>query len=79
MGLIAIGLEYVSVMVPHQWAMAFAGSALQIERRNKAMNSFVVELIERLNEDGIYSLLIKELHSVINVRCGEHVAILTCF
>lgn len=59
-GLVAAGLEKVKgLKIPQKWALQFAGSALQIEQRNSAMNKFVAELIQKLREKGVYALLVK--------------------
>lgn len=59
-GLVAAGLEHVSDMkVPQERALQFVGQTLQIEQRNKAMNAFVAELIERLRKADIYAILVK--------------------
>ena len=59
-GLVAAGLEKVDgLIIPKRWALKFAGSALQIEQRNSAMNKFVAELIQKLSEKGVYALLVK--------------------
>ena len=59
-GLVAAGLEHVSdVKVPQQWALQFAGQTIQLEQRNKAMNVFIANLIEKLRKEDIYTLLVK--------------------
>lgn len=59
-GLVVAGLEHVvDVKVPQQLALQFAGQSIQLERRNKAMNSFVAKLISKLREEEIYTLLVK--------------------
>ena len=59
-GLVAAGLEHlVDVKVPQAWALQFAGQAIQLEQRNKAMNSFVADLIDNLRRDDIYAILVK--------------------
>ena len=59
-GLVAAGLEHVSdVKVPQQWALHFAGQIIQLEQRNKAMNVFIANLIEKLRDEDIYTLLVK--------------------
>jgi hypothetical protein len=59
-GIIAAGLDYVrGIKVPKEDALIFVGAALQLEQRNKAMNSFIEGLIERLREAGVYTLLLK--------------------
>jgi len=60
LGLVTAGLErVVDVKVPHEWALQFVGQTLQIEQRNKAMNGFVAELIDKLRKVGVYALLVK--------------------
>ena len=59
-GLMAAATEQVKGMtIPQEWALQFIGEALVIEQRNKAMNAFVGELIERLQEAEIRALLLK--------------------
>lgn len=59
-GLVAAGLEHVvDVKLPKEDVLTFVGSTLQLERRNKSMNSFIVGLMERLKNEGIYALLVK--------------------
>lgn len=59
-GLVAAGLEHVTdVKVPQADVLKYIGQMLQIEQRNRAMNAFVAELIERLRESSIYSILVK--------------------
>lgn len=59
-GLIAAGFDHVKdVKVPQEDALTFAGSALQIEQRSSAMNKFIQGLIKKLNENGIFTILVK--------------------
>ena len=59
-GLIAAGLEKViDVKVPQADLLQFVGRALQLERRNKAMNVFVANLIETLRKEDVFVLLVK--------------------
>ena len=67
-GLVAAGIDTVngswlkvhgSPLVPQKWALQFIGQTLQIEQRNKVMNAFVAELIEKLRRDDIYAILVK--------------------
>lgn len=59
-GLIAAGLEQVSdVKIPKDLALTFAGYALQLEQRNRAMNEFLESLIQGMRSAGIYALLLK--------------------
>lgn len=60
LGVVAAGLEYITdINVPQQWALQFAGQAIQIEQRNKAMNAFLAQLIKNLRNEDIYTLLVK--------------------
>lgn len=59
-GLVAAGLEHVTdVKIPHVAALTFAGSTIQMEQRNKAMNQFIAELVEKMRAADIYTLLVK--------------------
>ncbi len=59
-GLVAAGLEHVvDVKFPQTGALQFAGQALQLEQRNKAMNAFIADLIEKLRKEDIYAILVK--------------------
>ena len=59
-GIVAAGLEHVTdLKVPKEIALQFVGQALQIEQRNTEMNNFIAMLTKRMQEDGIYALLIK--------------------
>lgn len=59
-GLVTAGLEHVTDMkVPQVWALQFSGQTIQLEQRNKAMNSFVWELIDNLRRGGVYAILVK--------------------
>lgn len=59
-GLVSAGVEHlVDSEIPQEVALYYAGRALQIERRNLAMNKFVGELFEKLRKDGVNPLLVK--------------------
>ena len=59
-GLVAAGLEHVKdVKPPQSVALTFAGSTLQLERRNKAMNAFIANVVDQMRQQGIYTILIK--------------------
>lgn len=59
-GLIAAGIEHVkNVKVPHEIALNFGGTALQLEQQNIAMNKFIACLIGKLREVDTYTLLVK--------------------
>ena len=60
-GLVAAGIESLpsSERPPQQVVLQFVGSTLQLEQRNKAMNAFVADLIERLRKAEISAILVK--------------------
>lgn len=59
-GLVTSGLEHVTdVKIPQEVLLQFIGSTLQIEQRNKGMNNFVADLIEKLRKEDVYAILVK--------------------
>ena len=59
-GLVAAGLEHVTDMKPAKKdVLQFIGQAMQLEQRNTAMNYFIDVIVEKLREEGIYTLLVK--------------------
>ena len=59
-GLVAAGLEQlIDIKVPKEVIMQFVGNTLQIEQRNKTMNSFLAVLIGNLKTEGISCALVK--------------------
>lgn len=59
-GLVAAGLEHVvGLRIPKEDVLTFIAHALQLEQRNKEMNSFVAELVDNMRAADIYTLLIK--------------------
>lgn len=59
-GLVTAGLEHVQdAKVPQEVLLQFIGLTLQLEQRNKAMNIFIAELVEKLRAEGINVILVK--------------------
>ncbi len=59
-GLVTAGLEQVvDAKVPKNIVLQFVGQALQLEQRNGSMNYFIETLVEKMREEGIYTLLVK--------------------
>ena len=59
-GLVAAGLNHVTdTKIPKIDFLQFLGVSMHMEDRNKAMNSFIADLIEKLRKAGIYTLLVK--------------------
>lgn len=61
MGLVAAGIENLpaSERPPKEVVLQFVGLTFQLEQRNKAMNTFVAKLMERLRAEDIYAILVK--------------------
>ena len=59
-GLVAAGLGYVEdVEVPKADKFQFIGQTMQLEQRNLAMNALIAELIQKMRNAGIYTVLVK--------------------
>lgn len=59
-GLVAAGLEHVTdVKVPKDDVLQFVGCTLQIEERNRSMNSFLGKTVDSMRKADIYALLVK--------------------
>lgn len=60
-GLVAAGLETSDERsnVPKDMLLQVVGDTLQLEQRNKAMNSFIEQLITEFKQKGIHSLIVK--------------------
>lgn len=59
-GLVTAGLEHVvETVVPKEVLLQFIGQTIQLEQCNKAMNSFIADMVERLRKKDIYTLLVK--------------------
>ncbi len=59
LGLVLGGLEHSNVKPPQLLLLQWIGEVQMIEQRNKEMNVFVAELIEKLRKADIYALLVK--------------------
>lgn len=58
-GLVLAGLEHSDVKPPKMLLLQWMGEVLQIEQRNKTMNQFVAELVEKMRAADIYAILVK--------------------
>ena len=59
-GLEAAGLEkVVDVKVPHTALLTIVGEVLRLEQANKSMNTFIADMIEKMQIAGIRTLLVK--------------------
>ena len=59
LGLVLAGLEHVDVKPPKELLLQWIGEVQQIEQRNKTMNGFVANLIEKLRSEDVYAILVK--------------------
>lgn len=59
LGLILDGLEHSDVKPPQVLLLQWIGEVQMIEQRNKAMNQFVAELVEKMRAADIYAILVK--------------------
>jgi hypothetical protein len=59
LGLVLAGLEHSDVKSPQMLLLQWIGEVQMIEQRNKDMNGFVAELIEKLRRHDTYALLVK--------------------
>ncbi|MBR1801003.1 MAG: nucleotidyltransferase family protein [Bacteroidaceae bacterium] len=63
-GLVVAGLDWFKVngsrfTVPQALLLQMIGEVQMIEQRNKAMNAFIAELVEKMRRQDIYTLLVK--------------------
>ena len=59
-GLVAAGIEHISDEKPQKKdVLQFVGRTVQLEQRNQAMNYFIGVIVEKMREEGIYTLLVK--------------------
>ena len=59
LGLVLEGLEHSEVKPPQVLLLQWIGEVQMIEQRNKAMNQFVAELVDKMRTADIYTLLVK--------------------
>ena len=59
LGLVLAGIEHFDVKPPQELLLQWIGEVQILEQQNKAMNDFIAELIEKLREADIYTLLVK--------------------
>ena len=59
-GIVAAGMEHVNdIKLPKEEVLQFVGQTIQLEHENRAMNDYLVKLIEKLRQQGVYTLLLK--------------------
>lgn len=58
-GLVLAGIEHSNEKPPQELLLQWIGEVQIIEQQNKAMNKFIAELIEKMRNADIYTLLVK--------------------
>lgn len=58
-GVVLAGIEYSKAKPPQELLLQWIGEVQILEQQNKAMNKFVADLVERLRDADIYTLLVK--------------------
>ncbi len=58
-GLVLAGIEHSYVKPPQELLLQWIGEVQMLEQQNKAMNSFIALLVEKMREADIYTLLVK--------------------
>ncbi len=58
-GLVLAEIEHSNVKPPQELLLRWIGEVQILEQQNKAMNQFIAELIEKLRNADVYSLLVK--------------------
>lgn len=59
LGLVLAGLEKNDIRPPQALLLQWIGEVQMLEQQNKAMNSFIGNLIDQLRNDDVYTLLVK--------------------
>ena len=58
-GVVLAGIEHSKVKPPQELLLQWIGEVQMLEQQNKAMNSFIAELVEKMRKTDIYTLLVK--------------------
>lgn len=59
LGLVLAGLEFSDIKPPELLLLQWIGEVQVIEQRNKDMNAFIADLIEKLRKEDVYAILVK--------------------
>lgn len=59
LGLVLAGLEHSDIKPPKELLLQWIGEVQLIDQRNKEMNQFVAELVEKMRAADIYAILVK--------------------
>ncbi len=58
-GVVLAGIEHSNVKPPQELLLQWIGEVQMLEQQNKAMNQFIAEMIEKMRQADIYTLLVK--------------------
>ena len=58
-GPVLAGIEHSNVKPPQDFLLQWIGEVQILEQQNKAMNQFIAELVEKMRQADIYTLLVK--------------------
>lgn len=58
-GLVLAGIEHSNIKPPQDFLLQWIGEVQILEQQNKAMNQFIAELVEKMRQADIYTLLVK--------------------
>lgn len=58
-GVALSGIEHSNIKPSQELLLQWIGEVQMLEQQNKAMNYFIAEIVERMREKGIYTLLVK--------------------
>lgn len=58
-GIVLAGIEYSSVKTPQELLLQWIGEVQILEQQNRAMNQFIAELVDKMRQADIYTLLVK--------------------
>lgn len=59
LGLVLAGLEHSDVKPPKELLLQWIGEVQVIEQKNRSMNAFIADLIEKLQKNDVYAVLVK--------------------
>lgn len=58
-GLVLAGIEHSDIKPPKELLLQWIGEVQVIEQKNRSMNAFIADLIEKLQKNDVYAVLVK--------------------
>ena len=58
-GVVLAGIEHSNIKPPQELLLQWIGEVQMLEQQNKTMNQFIAELVEKMRQADIYTLLVK--------------------